>query len=258
MQEQVDGAECSTILITGAGKRLGLFLTLHYLEAGWRVIAHYNSSNEMPTLEQEQWSHKKRYIALQADLTSVSQVSALVSDISQLNWQIDAVIHNASYFTADDPQASLQERWQVQQDMMAVHVLSVEALTSGLMARYGANASIIAITDIYADKPNQRFASYCAAKASLQNLCLSYSQRLAPAVRVNVIQPGPIQFLPEHTEAYRNQVLSQSLLKCELGYGAILQGIEYLQQAKAVTGSILKIDGGRANSNHYEQLFTVG
>ena len=256
MEKKSNEINNSTILITGAGKRLGLFITQHYLAAGWRVIAHYNTSNEMSQREQDEWSNMGRYQALQADLTSVTQVSALVADINQLQWPIDVVIHNASYFVADDPQASLLERWQLQQDMMAVHVLSVEALTRGLMARYCANASIIAITDIYVEKPNQRFASYCAAKAALQNLCLSYSQRLAPAVRVNIIQPGPIQFLPEHSAAYRTKVLSQSLLKCELGYGSILQAIEYLQCAKGVTGSILKVDGGRANVNHYEQLFS--
>jgi dihydromonapterin reductase/dihydrofolate reductase len=245
----------STILITGAGKRLGLFLAQHYLAAGWRVIAHYNTTNEMPQPEQDEWS-QQRYIALQADLTSVMQVSALVADIKQLHWSLDSVIHNASYFIPDDAQASLSERWQVQQDMMFVHVLSVDALTHGLLANYSENASIIGITDIYVEKPNQRFASYCAAKAGLQNLCLSYSQRLAPNVRVNVIQPGPIQFLPQHNDAYRHKVLSQSLLKRELGYGAILEGVEYLNNAKAVTGSILKIDGGRANINHYEQQFS--
>jgi dihydromonapterin reductase/dihydrofolate reductase len=245
MEESNNEFVGSTILITGAGKRLGLFLTQHYLAAGWRVIAHYNTRNEMPQDEQDEWSKMGRYQALQADLTSVTEVSVLVADINQLQWKIDTVIHNASYFVADDPQASLLERWQLQQDMMAVHVLSVEALTTGLLARYRAD-----------EKPNQRFASYCAAKAGLQNLCFSYSQRLAPAVRVNIIQPGPIQFLPEHNEAYRKKVLSQSLLKRELGYGAILQAVEYLQSAKAVTGAILKVDGGRANVNHYEQLFS--
>lgn len=256
MEESNNEFVGSTILITGAGKRLGLFLTQHYLATGWRVIVHYNTRNEMPQDEQAKWSKKGRYQALQADLTSVTDVSTLVADINQLQWPIDTVIHNASYFVADDPQASLLERWQLQQDMMAVHVLSVEALTTGLLARYRPNANIVAITDIYVEKPNQRFASYCAAKAGLQNLCFSYSQRLAPHVRVNIIQPGPIQFLPEHNEAYRNKVLSQSLLKRELGYGAILQAVEYLQCAKAVTGAILKVDGGRANVNHYEQLFS--
>lgn len=255
MKEQVRIAEGSTILITGAGKRLGLFLVEHYLRLGWRVIAHYNSCNDMPLAEQDSWSKLGRYVSLQADLTSAAAVSTLLDNIRQLNWQIHTVVHNASYFVADDLQATVRERWQVQQDMMAVHVLAVDTLTTGLLANYAADTSIIAITDIYADKPNQRFASYCAAKAALQNLCLSYSQRLAPSIRVNIIQPGPVQFLAEHSEDYRNKVLSQSLLKRELGYAAIVHAVEYLQQAEAVTGAILKVDGGRANVNHYEQCF---
>jgi dihydromonapterin reductase/dihydrofolate reductase len=248
--------DASTILITGAGRRLGLFLARHYLSAGWRVIAHYNTSNEMPESEQKNYIQESRYVAFQADLTSSISVAAIVNKIHQLNWAIDAVIHNASYFTADDPNASLSERWQLQQDMTSVHILAVDALTHQLMGHYRDGASIIAVTDVYADKPNQRFSSYCAAKAGLQNLCLSYAQRFAPKMRVNIIQPGPIQFLPEHSSEYQKKVLSQSLLKRELGYGSILQGIEYLLTAKAVTGSILKIDGGRSSANHYEQLFT--
>ena len=257
MKEHVQRSDCSTILITGAGRRLGLFLAEHYLKSGWRVIAHYNSANEMPVTDQEYWLQQGRYIALQADLTSAAAVEMLVADICALNLTIDAVIHNASYFVADDRLASLQQRWQLQQDMMAVHVMSVEALTMGLISHYAENASIVAITDIYVDKPNQRFASYCAAKSALQNLCLSYAQRLAPNMRVNVIQPGPIQFLAQHSADYREKVLSQSLLKRELGYNAILQAADYLQQAQAVTGAILKVDGGRANANYYEQSFNA-
>ncbi|MGK0476419.1 MAG: dihydromonapterin reductase/dihydrofolate reductase, partial [Oleispira sp.] len=91
MEEQKNNFVGSTILITGAGKRLGLFLTQHYLASGWRVIAHYNTTNEMPQLEQDKWSQQQRYIALQADLTSVMHVSTLVADINQLNWPLDSV-----------------------------------------------------------------------------------------------------------------------------------------------------------------------
>lgn len=249
--------DAPTILITGAGRRLGLFLTRYYLSAGWRVIAHYNTCNDMPDSERQSYIRTSRYVAFKADLTSSISVGAIVDDIRQLNWTIDAIIHSASYFTADDPNASLSERWQLQQDMTSVHILAVDALTQGLIEQYGDGASIIAVTDVYADKPNQRFASYCAAKAGLQNLCLSYAQRFAPNIRANVIQPGPIQFLPEHSEEYKKKVLSQSLLQRELGYESILQGVEYLLAAKAVTGSILKIDGGRSNVNYYDQMFSV-
>jgi len=256
-QIREQAADCAppTIFITGAGRRLGLCIAQHYLATGWRVIAHYNTRNEMDSGEQEKGKKQSRYAAFQADLTSSTAVKGLLDEVNRLDWNIDVVVHNASYFTADDPQASLLERWQVQQDMAAVHILAVDALTHGLVDRFRRGACIIGISDVYADKPNQRFASYCAAKAGLQNLCLSYSQRFAPDVRANVIQPGPIQFLPEHSADYRTKVLSQSLLKRELGYAAILQAIDYLQKAESVTGSVLRVDGGRANANHYEQSF---
>jgi dihydromonapterin reductase/dihydrofolate reductase len=116
---------------------------------------------------------------------------------------------------------------------------------------------MVAITDIYADIPNERFAAYCVSKAGLQNWALSMAQRLAGKVRVNVIQPGPIQFLPEHDEAYRATVLSQSLIRRELGYDAIVEACAYLLSAKALTGTQMRVDGGRFIANRYDQTFSV-
>jgi dihydromonapterin reductase/dihydrofolate reductase len=124
-----------------------------------------------------------------------------------------------------------------------------------LVKRIKNEGCIIAISDIYADLPNSRFASYCSAKAGLQNLALSWAQSFSPNIRVNIIQPGPIKFLPEHSPQYKEMVLSQSLLRRELGYESVQQGISYLISAKGLTGSILKVDGGRSCVNHYEQTF---
>jgi len=72
---------------------------------------------------------------------------------------------------------------------------------------------------------------------------------------VNVVQPGPVKFLPEHSEAYRQQVLSQSLIREELGYDAVLDACAYLMNARAVTGTVMRVDGGRFVANRYDQTF---
>lgn len=248
-----------TMFITGAGRRLGLHLVEGYLAAGWRVIAHYRGENELSKSQQKHYADKGLYFSLQADLAEVNDVERLVQDLIALveseSITLNAIIHNASCFYPDDLTASIQERWRNQQVMTAVHVAAPQAISLGLADFMVENASIIALSDIYADMPNERFASYCSAKSGLQNLALSLAQRLAPKIRVNVIQPGPIKFLPEHDAEYRQMVLSQSLLKKELGYQAIQQGIDYLLSAQAVTGSILRIDGGRACANRYQQRF---
>ena len=206
------------------------------------MIVHFNSQNELSSELQTQYRDENRYLALQADLTSASQVESLIHQVEeylvQNNIELDTLIHNASCFWSDDTELSLIQRWQQTERLQAVHVLAPQAITSGLAHRFAKQGSIIALTDIYAELPNSRFASYCSAKAGLQNLALSWAQQLAPNIRVNTIQPGPIKFLPEHDESYQQMVLSQSLLGRELGYGAIQQGIDYLITGVGTGGHI--------------------
>ncbi|WP_430462987.1 SDR family NAD(P)-dependent oxidoreductase [Thalassolituus sp. LLYu03] len=238
------------ILITGAGRRLGKELAQHYLAQGWHVVAHYNTRCELDA--------HPHLTCLKADLADVNEVQALCSALEK-HGPFQAVIHNASCFIPDaaatDVAAHFQQHYQV-------HVGSPALITQTLMPLWAENAggeenaAMVCISDIYADIPNQRFSAYCAAKAALQNWSLSMAQRLAGKVRVNVIQPGPVQFLPEHDDAYRKKVLSQSLIGEELGYGAIVQACDYLLTARAVTGTVMRVDGGRFVANRYDQTFT--
>ncbi|MCD8523988.1 MAG: SDR family NAD(P)-dependent oxidoreductase [Saccharospirillaceae bacterium] len=231
------------ILITGAGRRLGKVLAGHYLDQGWQVVAHYNSANEL--------ADHPSLTCLQADLANVEALRNLAQQLPGLG-QFDAVIHNASCFVPDVAASDLIAHHEMHQ---RVHVLAPAVITEALSSVWNRAASMVCISDIYADIPNQRFSAYCAAKAGLQNFALSMAQRLAGRVRVNVIQPGPIQFLPEHDEAYRNKVLSQSLIGEELGYGAIIQACDYLLAAEALSGTVMRVDGGRFVANRYDQTF---
>ena len=231
------------ILITGAGRRLGKVLARHYLAQGWQVVAHFNSASELdehPALTQ-----------FQADFSDVTAVQKLCAEL-ELQGPFNAVIHNASCFVPDakakDIAVHFQQHYQV-------HLGSPALITETLAQHWAQGAAMVCISDIYADIPNQRFSAYCASKAALQNWSLSMAQRLAGKVRVNVIQPGPVQFLPEHDVAYRRKVLSQSLIGAELGYGAIVQACDYLLAADAVTGTVMRVDGGRFVANRYDQTF---
>ena len=232
------------ILITGAGRRLGKTLAEHYLAQGWEVIAHYNSRCELAA--------QPGLTVLQADLADVAAVQSLCEQLAAVG-PVDALIHNASCIipdkAAEDLAMHFEKHWRV-------HVSSPAQITDALSDQWAEGAAMISISDIYADIPNQRFSAYCSAKAGLQNWSLSMAQRLAARVRVNVIQPGPVQFLPQHTQEYRNMVLSQSLTGQELGYGAIVQACDYLLSAAAVTGTVMREVGGRFVANRYDQTFS--
>ena len=232
------------ILITGAGRRLGKTLAQHFLQQGWQVVVHFNSACELEA--------HSALTTVQADLSDPASIQALCAQLNTLG-KFDAVIHNASCFVPDAAARDLAQHIAQHQN---VHVTAPVMITDALKSQWADGAAMISISDIYADIPNQRFSVYCAAKAGLQNWSLSMAQRLAGKVRVNVIQPGPVQFLPEHDDAYRKKVLSQSLIGEELGYGAIVQACDYLLAARAVTGTVMRVDGGRFVANRYDQTFS--
>ena len=236
-----------TVFISGAGKRLGRLLAEHYLAGGYRVIAHYNSVNEL--------ADHPLLTCIQADLSQPQQLENLCQQLKQYA-PFNGVIHNASCFVADKVAADAGESLAAHfQTHFAVHVLAPMAITDALQGHWAEQSWMTVISDIYSEIPNEKFAVYCASKAALQNWALSMAQRLSPQVRTNVIQPGPIQFLPEHDQAYRDMVLSQSLIKHELGYQAIIEACDYLAGSKAVCGNIMRVDGGRFVTNRYIQTF---
>ncbi|NUB29691.1 SDR family oxidoreductase [Azospirillum brasilense] len=157
------------------------------------------------------------------------------------------MIHNASAFevTASDTADALR-----QLDVFhAVHVRAPFVLNRELAPLLGAcsarRADIVHITDIYADNPNPAFDAYCASKAGLQNLALSFAKRLAPKVKVNVVQPGPILFKEWHGPDARARVLSETLLGEEGGVEAIGMAVEAVLQNHYQTGAVVAVDGGR-------------
>lgn len=230
------------LLVTGAGRRVGLHLAERLAAAGHTVIAHYHSETEAIADLRAQG-----IVCLQADLESEDGVLALIEAVQAETTSLRGIIHNASSFektAADLPSALTQLQRFFAIHMRAAYALNT-ALTPLLLACRAEHADIIHITDIYADNPNPLFDVYCASKAGLQNLALSFAKRLAPKVKVNCIQPGPILFKEWHSADVKAAVLKQTLLGKEGGVEAIGYAVESILANHYQTGAIIAVDGGR-------------
>ena len=230
------------ILITGAGRRVGHALALHLRAQGYPVIGHYYQDNaELAVLR------AAGVVLLQADFTDESSVRKLAEAVRAQSPALRAIIHNASAFavTADALDDALRQADQFYQVHVRSPYLLTRALSDCLHACSAAYADMVHITDIYADTPNPRFDVYCASKAAAQNLALSFAQSLAPKVKVNVIQPGPILFKDWHSEAMKTQVLSETLLGVEGGTEPICLAVSALLANPYQTGAVIAVDGGR-------------
>ncbi|MFM2481593.1 SDR family oxidoreductase [Celerinatantimonas sp. YJH-8] len=231
-----------TALITGIGHRLGFYLAQKLLEQGYHVLGHYHqqrdSIDELRSMGVELW---------QADFCQWDSLQAFAKGLEAVP-RLDVLIHNASAFypAADSPTQQALDMARFAAVHMQAPLLLMETLKKALFQ--GEDSCVIAMTDIYVHHPNAEFHAYCASKAGLDNLMQSYVRLLAPKVRVNCIEPGPILFLDEHDEAHRQHVLQRTPLAREGGFEPIWQTIRMILENSYLTGARIAVDGGRSVS----------
>lgn len=229
--------------VTGCSRRCGALVARNLRQEGAEVIGHFRThTSEVDELD------ALGCRMIQADLTCHDDVLGMIDHILQHYGYLSLILHNASAFSTVEPEYAdslIQLRQFVDVHITAPFMIN-EAL-GGLLAKCPqTHGNLIHITDIYVDNPDPQYRSYCAAKAGLHNLYMSYAKLLAPKVRVNAIQPGPVKFLPSHTEQQQANVLGQTLLNTEGGFEPIYEAIKFIMSNHYLTGSTIKVDGGRS------------
>lgn len=225
-----------TAVITGTGRRLGAYLAEQLSRSDYKVIGLTRNANPRQDYLQQ----------IEVDYQNPESTAAAAEQLRNMLPSLDLLIHNASLFEKDAMHQ--QDSMTFYQALFAIHMQMPAQLNQLLLPLLQASdqGNIIHITDIYTENPNPSFSLYCSTKAGLENLMKSAAKAYAPQVRVNSIQPGPIQFLPEHSQAEKQQVMQQTLIADEAGFEPILKGVRFLVDNPFVTGLSLKIDGGRA------------
>ncbi|WP_223472998.1 MULTISPECIES: dihydromonapterin reductase [unclassified Pseudomonas] len=226
------------ILITGAAQRVGLHCARRLLEGGQPVIATYRT--ERPGV---QTLRDLGAVVLFADFSSEAGILAFIEQLKQHTDRLRAIVHNASAWLAEDPGSETAAF----NAMFGVHMLApylINLHCAELLQR-SAPADIVHISDDVTRKGSARHIAYCATKAGLESLTLSFAAKFAPAIKVNGIAPALLLFNPEDDAAYRAKALAKSALGIEPGSEVIYQSLRYLLDNPYVTGTTLTVNGGR-------------
>ena len=226
------------ILITGAGQRVGLHCAQRLLEDGHRVIFSYRS--ERPGV---QTLRDLGAIGLFADLSSEAGIVTFISELKTHTDSLRAIIHNASEWLAETPDTDATAFTR----MFSVHMLApylINLHCADLLER-SSPADIVHISDDVTRKGSSKHIGYCASKAGLDSLTLSFAAKYAPGIKVNGIAPALLLFNPDDDAAYRAKALAKSALGIEPGSEVIYQSLRYLLDNPYVTGTTLTVNGGR-------------
>jgi dihydromonapterin reductase/dihydrofolate reductase len=226
------------ILITGAGQRVGLHCAQRLIEDGHPLIFTYRT--ERPGV---QALRDLGATALFADFSSEAGILAFIEALKAHTDSLRAVVHNASEWLAE----TQGSEGQAFNRMFNIHMLApylINLHCAGLLQR-STPADIIHISDDVTRKGSSKHIGYCASKAGLDSLTLSFAARFAPAIKVNGIAPALLLFNPEDDTAYRTKALAKSALGIEPGSEVIYQSLRYLLDNPYVTGTTLTVNGGR-------------
>lgn len=234
-------------IITGGAKRVGRAVALMLAQRGYDLLVTYRSSaTEARSLVEACGPLGASCHLVLADLRQPEAVEAIAARHADLfGTRLDLLLHNASVF----PEASLGETTaDLIAEVMAVHVTAPLLLTARLTdALRASNGSVIAMTDGVEGKGYVRYPAYAASKAALTSLVYSWAKALAPNARANGIAPGVVLWPEDMPQLERDKYLKSVPLKRPGTPQDIAHAVWYLaEDAKYVTGTILRVDGGRS------------
>lgn len=232
-----------TILITGAGARVGEVLARGLAQDGWNIAIHYNRSGaSAQALAEQITSAGGNAVPVQANLNVPDELNSLVKRAAEaLKMPLTALINNASTFTPDGADDFTRASFDHHMD---VNLYAPLALSRNFAAQC-TQGVILNIIDQRVLKPNPEFLTYSISKSAMFWATKTLAQALAPTIRVNAIGPGPSLKNTRQSDADFEHEASKTLLGIGSPPETLLEAARYLLSASSVTGQMIAVDGGQ-------------
>ncbi len=248
-----------TVLITGAGRGIGRAIAVKFAQEGANVVVNdlHEDDNSAETIRQAEATGSKA-IFLQADVSKVANVQALLQQAVAAFGSLDILVNNAGV----EIHAPFWEVTELQYDIvMNVNLKGMFFLTQAFVQYLKAGSRpgvIVNNSSVHEELPFPNFTAYCASKGGLQMVMRNLAVELAPLnIRINNVAPGAIKTpinadllsKPELMNAVQNNISLHRFGEPE----DVANVIAFLasEDAKYVTGSTYYVDGGLAY--HYTE-----
>lgn len=181
------------ILITGATGGLGTPVTAVLHAAGARVVVSYSSSESLTKLEKKLMVKPGSLSAIQADVSRLESVQALVEETLRREGRIDALVNLVGGFAGGVPVVDTSESdWEKMQDLnlTAAFRLCKAVLPEMCSRNFGRIVMVAAQGGL---RGTAGLSAYAASKAGLINLIQTVAAECREyGVSANVLVPGII------------------------------------------------------------------
>lgn len=251
------------VVITGGGRGIGRAIALKFAAEGARVAVAARTKSEIESVAREVRDAGGKALAVSADVADEAQCKSLIEATRAQFSRVDILVNNAGEY---GPVKPVEEITPAEWDrVIAVHLRGAYLLTRLVLPEMYMRGSgvILNISSLSAKSAFAWGSPYASAKAGMLGLTRVVAAEAArKGVRVNALCPGPV------TETKMSKDLGRTLAE-KLGVSkedqlqgfldTILQGRGQMaaeiaaaalflcsEQASAITGQALNVDGGAA------------
>ena len=172
------------VLVTGAGRGIGLAITEHMSESGWDVYATARSDAALDSLDRLPNVHP-----IPLDVTDRSAIAALPD---QLPGALNGVVNNAGIIVSGPVEGLSIDDLSRQLD---VNVIAQIAVTQAVLPKIrDAGGRVVFISSIAGLFTTPGSGAYNASKYAIESLADALRMELRPwRIPVSLIEPGPIR-----------------------------------------------------------------
>jgi pteridine reductase len=237
------GLLTDTILVTGGALRVGAAITRAVAESGAALAIHCHSHRrEAEALARELQSTAADVVVVQADLMNPETIPTLFDTVEERLGPITGLVNSAGIYGRT---ALVSLDTDLALKMFRLNSLAPLATMAELARREPASASIVNVIDSMVDGAWRHHSAYIASKAALLAATRVAARELAPSIRVNAVSPGAVA-LNDDDEAVRASIVRQIPLGRIGTPDEVAQVVLFLLKQSYVTGTVVKVDGGRA------------
>jgi len=244
------------MLVTGGSRGIGAAAVLLAAARGWRVAFSYKTNIEAANaIVAKAKSIDAEVVALQADVSNVSEVMRLFEAVDQKLGTLSALINNAGML---EQQMRLDQmdldRWQrVFSANVFGSFLCAKQAVLRMSTKYGGKGGTIVNVSSAASRlgsPNE-FIDYAAAKGAVDSMTIGLAKEVATeGIRVNAVRPGLI-YTDIHASAGDPGRVDRVKAGVPMQRGGtaaeVAEAILWLasDQSSYVTGTLMDVTGGR-------------
>lgn len=231
-------------LVTGGATGIGAACCRALAAEGFRVGIHYNSSEQKArTLLNEIGNG----FLLQADLSDINQVEAMVTEFKSRTDRLDVLVNNAGVSVNADIHSMKIEQFDAQRAMLRGVWYLIKRMIRLFMLRAN-HGRIINISSVVGHTGNAGQIPYTMEKAALDAFTKSLAAELKGRnILVNAIAPGFIEtemtsVLPDDL---RHHILDRIPLERMGQPEEVADAVAFLAtRGSYITGSVMHVNGG--------------